>query len=119
MIKYSVSAGKLIIEIDGGYSGQPGYKNDSNFEHLVNFGPIPRGEYKIQPPRISHKTGPFVLDLTPLQEQARDSGFQIHGDAIKKPGTASTGCIVYSRKVRELLWEICEKLGDCHLMVVD
>ncbi|MCF6211424.1 MAG: DUF2778 domain-containing protein [Gammaproteobacteria bacterium] len=74
-------------------------------EHLTDVGPIPRGKYRIDSPRTSANTGPYVLPLLPVGHTAHGrANFQIHGDSIKSPGTASSGCIIMPRAVREKIW---------------
>jgi hypothetical protein len=42
------------------------------------------------------------------------SGFLIHGDSIIRPGTASRGCIILAREIREQI----AASGDADLEVV-
>ena len=51
--------------------------------------------------------GPCVLRLEPsAQTDTRGrSGFLIHGDSKTQPGTASHGCIILPRVVREQVWQ--------------
>lgn len=88
-----------------GYSGATGYKNDPASEDKESLGPIPRGRYCIDEPRYSSKTGPYVLPLSPTGHNAHGrKHFQIHGDSRNAPGTASSGCIILPRKIREKVW---------------
>lgn len=99
-----------------GYSGRGAAKNDPMTEHVRATGPIPRGQWRIGPPRTSRRTGPYVLSLTPVGHAARGrTAFQIHGDSARAPGTASSGCIILSRAVRERIWTS----GDHELEVVE
>jgi hypothetical protein len=102
---YVQSTGHLFFNdeliYENGYSGKGIYKNSPNMEHLTAKGPIPKGEYKISEPRKSTNTGPYVLPLSPVGHNAWGrSAFQIHGDSIKNPGTASSGCIILPRYIR-------------------
>ncbi len=112
------SAGTLSRDgevIARGYSGRGAAKNDPSAEHVRATGPIPRGRWRIGPPWTSRRTGPYVLSLTPEGHGARGrTAFQIHGDSVKAPGAASSGCIILSRAVRERIW----KSGDHALEVV-
>ncbi len=105
---YVQSSGELYWlneRVATGYSGKGQYKNRPNLEHMKGLGPIPRGMYKIAAPRNSDRTGPYVLPLTPIGHNALGrTDFQIHGDSIRNPGTASSGCIIFSRKIREKVW---------------
>jgi hypothetical protein len=118
---YQQATGRIIDEDTGeavgiGYSGFRDGKNNPSFQEVHNVGPIPCGLYTIQAPRDTHSHGPFVLPLIPDAENemhGRD-GFLIHGDSVRFPGTASLGCIIMSRDVRERIW----KTGDRRLKVV-
>jgi len=104
---YYQSSGRL--ELDGrlvgtGYSGAPGYINDPNEEDKKDRGPVPRGRYSIGSPRYSTTTGPYALPLTPIDHSAHGRNhFQIHGDSRRHPGTASSGCVILPREVREII----------------
>jgi hypothetical protein len=82
------------------------------------IGPIPRGRYTIGPPHHGHRTGAYVMDLTPVGHDAhRRTEFQIHGETVdpnRPRGEASTGCIVTPRNVRERIF----RSGDHVLEVV-
>jgi Tlde1 domain len=97
--------GKLIAT---GYSGHGDGKNNPQKQGEHNVGPIPCGEWEIcGPPVNTPGHGPFVLRLTPRPETktfGRD-GFLIHGDSIADPGTASQGCVILSRIVRDRIWQ--------------
>lgn len=98
-----------------GYSGYAQGKNNPLMQSVRNTGPIPRGEWKIGPPRDSALRGPFTLPLTPCEgtDTLGRSHFLIHGDSKKRPGFASHGCIILSRTLREEIWES----GDHELTV--
>lgn len=118
MWTYCISAGRISYGAFAayGYSGQPEAKNDPAKVALHNVGPIPPGRYAIGEPRDTTAHGPFVLPLTPVPENemhGRDA-FLIHGDSISKPGTASQGCIILPRAVRERI----HASGDTELEVV-
>lgn len=120
MWTYDQSTGRLISRegerIGEGYSGAPTARNNPTKENVHNVGPIPRGTYEIGKPVDTVTHGPFVLRLSPIQDNemyGRD-GFLIHGDSVVEPGTASTGCIILPREVRETIW----MSGDRWLEVV-
>lgn len=103
---YFQSSGKLFLndELLGiGYSGSPEYKNKPEFQHLKDHGCIPQGEYSISEPYSSQSKGPMVFRLAPKPgtEVFGRTAFMIHGDSIKHPGTASQGCIIMPRAVRD------------------
>ena len=103
---YVQSSGDLFRNstyIETGYSGAvPDGKNDPSKECQRNVGPIPRGWYTIQAEQSTPTPValPLVADDPNYCTPAR-SGFLIHGD--NSTGTASTGCIILSRKNRELI----------------
>lgn len=106
MISYEISTGKLWrdgVKIGEGYSGTPECKNDPDKCSLHDQGPIPPGTYDIGAPVDTVTHGPYVLPLTPHAENEMygRSGFLIHGDSVIHPGTASRGCIIMPRAVRE------------------
>jgi len=84
------------------YSGRGQYKNNPTYDELPNFGPIPKGVYRIGDPVDTVTHGPFVLPLTPDAANLMHgrSGFLIHGDSLVDPGNASEGCIVVDRLTR-------------------
>lgn len=85
------------------YSGHGEGKNNPDMQHIKRVGPIPKGKYIIGPVYDSSRTGPYTIKLTPYDdnEMFGRSAFRIHGDSIKQPGTASTGCIIAPRHIRE------------------
>jgi hypothetical protein len=117
---YAQQSGQL--EQDGrpvatGYSGAKEGKNNPALQNVPNVGPIPCGRWTITgPPLDTHDHGPYVLHLQPeaeTQTHAR-TGFLIQGDSKANPGTASHGCIILPRAIREQVWES----GDRDLEVV-
>lgn len=109
MWKWDQSAG--ILYRDGnivcrGYSGLGTDKNKPDSQDKTGVGPIPRGMWKIEGIYHSSKTGPFTIQLNPDKDTntCGRSEFRIHGDSIKNPGTASHGCIILPRAIRELIW---------------
>ncbi|AWY08461.1 hypothetical protein HOT49_gp193 [Erwinia phage vB_EamM_Alexandra] len=120
MWKYEQSTGRLSDKngkvVATGYAGKGEHKNKPASQNIVGTGPLPQGRYTINAPRTSQKTGPYAMDLTPAKENVMfgRASFQIHGDSIKAPGTASSGCIIMPRNIRELVWSS----GDRELEVV-
>lgn len=107
MLYYAQSTGKLVggdgMPWGTGYSGHGNDKNQPGRQALPNQGPIPQGIWGIGEPYDSPHTGPFTLPLEPtLDTNARGrSAFKIHGDSKTDPGSASHGCIILPRPVRE------------------
>ena len=114
MWTYSQGTGRLTDKngkvVATGYSGKGQGKNNCDMQHVKNVGPIPRGLYTIEEPRRSEKVGPFAMDLTPYpkNEMHGRSAFLIHGD--NRDGTASEGCIILPRKVRNLIWDSDDRI---------
>jgi len=110
---YYQSSGRLEFSgqsVATGYSGAPGHRNNPASEDRRNLGPIPRGRYRIEEPRTSTRTGPYVLPLNSVGHSAHGRrDFQIHGDSRRSPGAASTGCIILPRNVRERIWASGER----------
>lgn len=106
--EYSQTSGDLKFNqsyVGTGYSGFGLGKNKPNMENVRNIGPIPKGVYRISAPRTSANTGPFVLPLAPVGHNALGrTDFQIHGDSRSNPGSASNGCIIMTRTIREKIW---------------
>ena len=115
MWQYSQGSGEL--KRDGetrghGYAGAGPGKNNPLFERLKNIGPIPRGLWTIMAPIDSETVGPFALPLRPRKETITHvrSNFLVHGDSKTKPGEASRGCIILSRKLREEIWNSKDRI---------
>lgn len=117
---YSQKTGELQQDgklVGRGYSGAGSGKNNPEMQNVHNVGPIPAGDWTITgPPINTTEHGPYVLRLRsePETETFDRSGFLIHGDSKEHPGTASEGCIILPRAVREQVW----KSGDHDLKVV-
>lgn len=88
-----------------GYSGAKEHKNKPDAQAIHNEGPIPCGLYLVGTPHDTLTHGPFVLPLTPdpANEMFGRGNFLVHGDSKVAPGTASEGCIIQARDVRERL----------------
>ena len=112
---YSQTSGRISvvgpdanIPIGRGYSGQPPYVNQPGAQALVARGPIPRGIYRLVGPCDTIRLGPVVyyLDPSPDNNMYGRSGFFIHGDNAFGNQTASHGCIILHRKVREKIADV-------------
>ena len=118
--RYEQISGRMLND-DGevvgiGYSGMGNGKNAPEYQNVHNVGPIPVGTYIIGTPHDTQAHGPFAMPLIPDTETelfGRDA-FLIHGDSVHAPGTASQGCIIMSRDVRQHIWDS----GDHELEVV-
>jgi hypothetical protein len=89
-----------------GYSGFGAGKNNPIYQSVPDVGPCPEGFYNIEAPVDTPKHGPYVLRLEPFAENNMfgRAGFLIHGDSKTAPGTASHGCLILPRVLRELIW---------------
>jgi len=109
MWKWDQSAGELSRDgrfVSKGYSGNGRGKNNPAMQAAVAVGPIPAGAWRITERYNSKNVGPAALKLDPkpgTQTFGR-SAFRIHGDSIRNPGTASHGCIILPRQVRDRIW---------------
>jgi hypothetical protein len=100
-----------------GYSGIGDGLNNPAEEMDADIGPIPRGDYTIDPFFDDPGgKGPIVAHLIPAPETAtfNRSGFMIHGDNAAMNHTASHGCIILDREIRQRI----AASGDTALEVV-
>lgn len=103
-----------LIEPNGtviahGYSGKGIHKNRPESEHLKREGPIPRARWTVvdlEERTVTH--GPFVLRLDTADPIHGRDGFLIHGD--NPDHTASEGCIILSRDIREAIWDSRDRI---------
>ena len=100
-----------------GYSGHDAGVDNPAEQNIAMVGPIPQGQWSIgeffDDPGGK---GPHVCHLTPLPgtETLGRSGFMIHGDNAAGNHTASEGCIILARPLREMV----SGSGDGSLVVV-
>ena len=117
MWKYKITTGEVLLDgvaIATGYSGHGAGLNDPDYCAIHDVGPIPPGLYKLGAPYDSNKTGPFTISLLPVDHDAmRRDGFKIHGDNSKGDKSASHGCIIIPRHVRE---EIAKTSGTLEVI---
>jgi len=109
---YSQSTGLFSIEdFDGnvaalgrGYSGHGADRDNPDSEIIAGRGPIPRGVWKIHDPVHHIRLGPLAFYLEPVGHDAHwRTEFFIHGDNSRGDRSASTGCIILERRVREAI----------------
>lgn len=121
MWTYRQRTGELLDKdlklVANGYSGFGDGENRPEMENHPDLGPIPRGIYTVGVPHDTDSHGPFVMSLTPApaNEMFGRSGFLCHGDSVSHPGSASHGCIIFPRVIREQIWNS----GDHRLEVVE
>lgn len=89
------------------YSGNGVGLNNPAMENIHNQGPIPRGQYAIGEFFNDPEKGPIVCHLSPMEgtDTFGRSGFMIHGDNQAVNHSASEGCIVAPRFVRDRISE--------------
>ena len=112
---YHQSTGRLEyngVAAASGYSGAPGAVNNPDREFEVLIGPIPRGNYRIGVLQLNGgHMGHDVIPLTPVGHNAhRRTGFFLHGDSIRSPGTASQGCVVLQHDIRMRINQSLDKV---------
>lgn len=126
MWKYDQSSGDLTHNghfVSKGYSGKGRGKNNPSLQGVAGVGPIPAGKWKMVRIYDSASVGPKTIALEAVDAKPGDdkhegtgrSAIRVHGDSIKAPGTASRGCIIMPRHVREKMW----LSGDRDLLVVE
>jgi hypothetical protein len=99
-----------------GYSGNGPGLNNPRAQSVPDTGPIPQGYYTIGPFADRPVVGSFAAPLTPApaNEMFGRSDFYIHGDNPALNYTASEGCIILARPIREQI----AASGDNDLQVV-
>lgn len=109
--EYEQGSGRLFVcdcedgrvLVGRGYSGRDHGLNNPDAEHLPGIGPIPRGIWNIAP-AISHPTlGPVAMHLRRVKIPHGRSAFLIHGDNPRGDQSASRGCIILPRPVRDFI----------------
>lgn len=85
-----------------GYSGNNLGLNNPAAQMQKDVGPVPQGDYTIEPPHADAKVGPIAmrLDPAPGNEMYGRGDFLIHGDNAAMDHTASEGCIIMPREAR-------------------
>ena len=97
-----IGTGHSGTDLDGDGVTDPGEgHNDPAMVAVKGVGPVPPGIYDIGDPFEHPTAGPYTMRLTPLQPDVMygRTGFLIHGGGP----TASKGCIVLSRRTREII----------------
>jgi hypothetical protein len=103
------------VTLGRGYSGHGEGLNNSAFEAVHDVGPIPRGLWSIGSFYTDSEKGPLACILEDKKAVTFGrSGFMIHGDNPEADHSASHGCIILSRPLRQMIAES----GDTSLEVV-
>ena len=114
-----ITSGTLLnlngIPVAHGYAGHGNGLNNPKAISVPDVGPLPVGSYQIGQPIQDDHVGVFALPLTPdpSNEMFGRSAFFIHGDNPSLNHTASDGCIILPRQVREDI----SNSGDAELIV--
>jgi hypothetical protein len=88
--------------ITTGYAGQGKGLNNADYQHVVGIGPIPRGRWLMGRAFEQHPTSATIrLTACPETEAEGRSGFLIHGGRRTGARTASRGCIILPKHVRQ------------------
>lgn len=107
MWTWKITSGTLLnlnnIEAGKGYAGNGAGLNNPSMTNVPNVGPLPVGKYKIGAPYDDKQVGVYAMALTPdpANEMFGRSLFRIHGDNSKLDHSASHGCIILPRHIRE------------------
>ena len=113
---YKQSTG-LLNDPDGkhiatGYAGgncgkNPEGINNSAMQDKHSIGPLPQGLYTFGTPLLQSHLGPFAIPLipNPSNEMYGRSAFYCHGDKSDPPRSASEGCIIMPRAIRNSMWQ--------------
>ncbi|CAB4132809.1 Protein of unknown function DUF2778 [uncultured Caudovirales phage] len=109
------ASGKLLDPsgkyVATGYAGgncgkNPEGVNNPAMQNISCVGPLPQGTYTLGVPKVSSKLGPFAIPLIPATQNKMfgRSAFFIHGDKASPPKSASEGCIILPRPIREQIY---------------
>lgn len=103
--------------IETGYAGHGAGVNDPSMQSISRVGPLPTGRYTIGPQYYSPNTGRATMALTPAptNQMYGRSAFRIHGDNSQRNRTASEGCMIFNRDIRDQI----ANSGDTDLVVED
>ena len=97
----------------GGDKGQhPEGINNPADESIKDIGPLPEGQYAFGEPVEHSLLGPFAIPLIPdpANEMYGRGDFYCHGDTADLDHSASEGCIIMPRAVREAMWASSDHL---------
>lgn len=105
--KYAIRLGEVINPtgsfVGYGYSGHGVGLNDPAQQAVADVGPIPVGKYEVGRFFDDPEKGPIVSHLTPMPgtDTHGRAGFMIHGDNKALDHSASHGCVILPRVLRE------------------
>lgn len=111
---YEQATGRIFkdgVFVGEGYAGHGEGVNNPGKEDVPMVGPIPAGDYIIGPAFAHPKAGQVTMRLTPQGHSAKNrTGFLIHGDNTAGNKSASNGCIIQSKPVRQKIANDQDKL---------
>ncbi|MCC7634429.1 RHS repeat-associated core domain-containing protein [Stenotrophomonas rhizophila] len=115
---YNSATGNLYHNgtyVSTGYAGRGAGVNNPWMQKVGSVGPLPTGRYTIGPQYNSPNTGRATMVLTPApaNDMFGRSAFRIHGDNSTRNRTASEGCMIFDRDVRDQI----ANSGDNDLVV--
>jgi len=113
---YSQDDGRLYdkdgLHVATGYAGGNGGKhpegvNNPGMQNVKMIGPLPAGIYTFGEVVLKSHLGAYAIPLIPdpMNEMFGRSAFYCHGDTIELNQSASDGCIIQARAVREEMYE--------------
>jgi len=116
--EYSQSTGQLShdgVPVGTGYAGNGAGLNNPAMQNVPNVGPLPQGAYNIGPQHNNPNTGPATMNLNPAPgtNTFGRNAFRMHGDNAQGDHSASEGCIIMNRDVRNQV----NNSGDTSLVV--
>jgi hypothetical protein len=122
MFLYHQSTGVLMkdgVVLGTCYSGHGAGVNNPADQTIQMVGPIPVGTYTIGSPFTHPTCGPEAMRLTANAgtETFGRGGFLMHGDNSEMNHTASEGCIIAARTIRDQVKEAVAA-GNNQLTVV-
>lgn len=121
-------AGQQVIRVPETYSGSisgGGYNNPA-MENVRNTGPTPSGQWNVTgvAQTLTNSSGQTsahqnVLHLQPAAgtETYGRTDIRAHGDNSTAPGTASSGCLIVPRDVRQTLAGMVQQGGQVRIEV--
>ncbi len=123
--QYSQSTGQLTYvnnqtgaqtPVGTGYSGHGAGLNNPNMQNVPYVGPIPQGTYNIGNAYNHANLGPVTMNLDPSAgtNTFGRNAFRIHGDNPCGCQSASHGCIIFPRNLRNQI----SGSGDRELRIV-
>jgi hypothetical protein len=122
--RYNSRTGELThdgVYVASGYAGHGSGVNNPSMQGVNSVGPIPTGTYRIERQQ-DNVTGSGLrlrasMRLTPVPSNSMHgrAGFLIHGDNGRRNRSASEGCMIFDRDVRDQIG----RSGDSELVVED